>query len=110
MKNICVPISEDLVPRMKELKRFCKVNWSAIAKKCIEQYIKQRTAGSIYEEIKDKNKDFKSGFCFLIRAIDDFDLKTIEDIANNIIVDRSKNEKFNKGMRAAAKELLFRSI
>ena len=94
---------------MEELKRFCKVNWSAIVKNCIEQYIKQRTAGSIYKKIKGETKDFKSGFYFLMRSIDDFDLKTIEDIANNGISDYSKNEEFNKGATEAAKELLFRS-
>lgn len=109
MKNINVSISDDLIPRMEELKRFCKANWSEISKKCIEQYIKQRTAGSVYEKTKGKNKDFKSGFCFMIRSIDDSDLKTIEDIANNIIIDNSKNEEFNIGMREAAKELLSRS-
>jgi hypothetical protein len=109
MKNINVPISDDLISRMKELKIFCNANWSAISRGCIEQYMKRRAANSIYEEIKGKDKDFKSGFYFLIRSIDDFDLKTIEDIANNIIVDNDKNEEFNKGMIYAAKELLFRS-
>lgn len=109
MKNINVPISDDLVPRMEELKIFCNVNWSEISRECIGQYIKQRTSGFIYEKIKGKNKDFKSGFCFLIRSIDDFDLKSIEDIANNRIIDNGKNEEFNKGMREAANELLSRS-
>lgn len=110
MKNINVPISDDLIPRMKELKRFCNANWSAISRERIEQYMKQRMANSIFEKIKGKDKDFKSGFYSLIRSIDDFDLKTIEDIANNFtIVDNDKNEEFNKGMRYAAKELLLRS-
>jgi len=94
---------------MEELKRFCNVKWSEVARNCIEQYIKQRTTGSIEEKIKGKTKDFKSGFYFLIKSIDNLDLKTIEDIANNRISDNSKNEEFNEGMREAAKELLFRS-
>ena len=109
MKNINVIISDDLIPRMKELKKFCNVNWSAISRECIEQYMKQRAANSICEKIKGKDKDFISGFCFIIRSIDKFDLKTIEDIANNITVDNGKSEEFNKGMRYAAKELIFRS-
>lgn len=109
MKNINIPVSDDLIPRMEELKRFCNVNWSAIARDGIEQYIKQRNTDSVYIKIKRKTKDFRSGFFFIIKSIDDFDLKTIEDIADNKFSENSKNKEFNKGMREAAKELFFRS-
>lgn len=105
MKNINVSIPDDLASRMKEL----DVNWSKIARCCIRQYIKQRTAGPIKEKIKGEVEDFKDGFYFLIRSIDNFDLKTIEDIANGMIYDCNKSDEFNKGIIYAAKELLFRS-
>lgn len=82
-KNITVGISDELSVRMDEL---TEVNWSAVTRECIEQYIKQRTAGNlepIIAKVKQKRgEEFKTGYEFVIRNIDDLELPELEEIAH----------------------------
>lgn len=81
-KNITVGISDELSKRMDEL---TEVNWSAVTRECIEQYIKQRTAGDLEQiiaKIKQKRSvDFKKGYEFVIKNVDHFGLPELEEIA-----------------------------
>lgn len=81
-KNITVGISDELSARMDEL---TEVNWSAVTRECIEQYIKQRTSGDLEQiiaKIKQKRSiDFKNGYEFVIRNVDHFGLPELEEIA-----------------------------
>lgn len=82
-KNITVGISDELSKRMDELK---DVNWSAVARDCIEQYLRQRTAGnleSIIAKVKQKRgQEFKNGYEFVIKNVDYLELPELEEIAN----------------------------
>jgi predicted transcriptional regulator len=82
-KNITVGIPDELSKRMDEL---TDVNWSAVTRECIEQYIKQRTAGDlepIIAKVKQKRGDeFKKGYEFVIRNIDTLELPELEEIAH----------------------------
>jgi hypothetical protein len=82
-KNITVGISDELSGRMDEL---TEVNWSAVTRECIEQYIKQRTAGNlepIITKVKQKRgEEFKTGYEFVIRNIDNLELPELEEIAH----------------------------
>lgn len=89
-KNITVGIPDELAKRMDEL---TDVNWSAVTRECIEQYIKQRTAGnleSIIEKVKLKRShDFKNGYEFIIKNVDKIGLLEIEEI---VYPDEEKHE------------------
>ena len=75
-------MSDDLVTRMEQLK---DVNWSAVTRDCLEQYIKQRTADSLegaIEKIKAKrSNDFKQGYKFIISNVDHINVNALEEIA-----------------------------
>jgi hypothetical protein len=81
-KNITVGLSDEIVTRMEQLK---DVNWSAVTRDCIEQYIKQRTAGSLekaIEKVKAKrSNDFKNGYEFIVSNVDNINVNAIEEIA-----------------------------
>ncbi len=80
-KNITVGIPDELAKRMDEL---TEVNWSAVTRDCIEQYIKQRTAENlekIIAKVKQKrSNDFKNGYEFVIANIDILRLPELEEI------------------------------
>lgn len=82
-RNITVGISDELLKRMDELK---DVNWSAVTRDCIEQYIKQRTVGDlepIIAKVKQKRgEEFKKGYEFVIKNVNHFGLPELEEIAN----------------------------
>lgn len=82
-KNITVGIPDEISKRMDEL---TDVNWSAVTRECIEQYIKQRTAGDlepIIAKVKQKRgEEFKKGYEFVIRNIDNLELPELEEIAH----------------------------
>jgi len=82
-KNITVGIPDDLAKRMDEL---TEVNWSAVTRDCIEQYIKQRTAENlekIIAKVKQKrSNDFKKGYEFVIKNVDELELPELEEIAH----------------------------
>ncbi len=82
VKNITVGISDELSKRMDELK---DVNWSAVTRECIEQYIKQRTAGyldQIIGKVKQKRgEEFKKGYEFIIKNINLLGLSELTEIA-----------------------------
>ena len=82
-KNITVGISDELSKRMDEL---TEVNWSAVTRECIEQYIKQRTAGDLEQiiaKVKQKRgEEFKKGYEFIIRNVDNLELPELEEIAH----------------------------
>jgi hypothetical protein len=82
-KNITVGIPDELSKRMDEL---TEVNWSAVTRDCIEQYIKQRTAGNlepIIAKVKQKRgEEFKKGYEFIIKNVDDLELPELEEIAH----------------------------
>ncbi len=82
-KNITVGISDELSKRMDELK---DVNWSAVTRDCIEQYLRQRTAGDlepIIAKVKQKRgEEFKNGYEFVIKNVDDLKLPELEEMAN----------------------------
>lgn len=133
-KNITVGISDELSKRMDEL---TEVNWSAVTRECIEQYIKQRTAGDLEQiiaKIKQKRSDdFKNGYKFLLKNIEPIDLASLEELAHldqddeplyNAISQHIKeliyelepqalgikiSSDFIKGMQEAAKEILEKS-
>jgi Arc/MetJ-type ribon-helix-helix transcriptional regulator len=81
-KNITVGIPDELAKRMDEL---TEVNWSAVTRDCIEQYLKQRTAENlekIIAKVKQKrSNDFKKGYEFVLKNIDNFELPELEEIA-----------------------------
>ncbi len=81
-KNITVGLSDEIVTRMEQLK---DVNWSAVTRDCIEQYIKQRTAGSLekaIEKVKAKrSNDFKNGYEFIVSNVDNINVNALEEIA-----------------------------
>ena len=81
-KNITVGISDELSKRMDEL---TDVNWSAVTRECIEQYIKQRTAGDldqVIEKVKQKRgEEFKKGYEFIIKNINLLGLPELTEIA-----------------------------
>ena len=80
-KNITVGIPDDLAKRMDEL---TEVNWSAVTRDCIEQYIKQRTAENlekIIAKVKQKrSNDFKKGYEFIVTNIERLGLPELEEI------------------------------
>ncbi len=82
-KNITVGIPDELSKRMDEL---TEVNWSAVTRDCIEQYIKQRTAENlekIIAKVKQKrSNDFKKGYEFVIKNVDELELPELEEIAH----------------------------
>ena len=136
VKNITVGISNELSESME---LFNEVNWSAITRDCIEQYIKQRTSEGFENAIAQikskKSNEFKAGFEFLLRKIEKIDLGVLEYIAyfesrdpidqDNFydyleslrdelepgfdIMDIKISSDFRNGMRASAKEILKRS-
>ncbi len=61
------------------------VNWSAVTRECIEQYIKQRTSGDldqIIEKVKQKRgEEFKKGYEFIIKNINLLGLPELTEIA-----------------------------
>ena len=67
---------------MEQLK---DVNWSAVTRDCLEQYIKQRTAGSLegaIEKIKAKrSNEFKHGYKFIVSNVDHINVNALEEIA-----------------------------
>ncbi len=128
-RNITVGISDELIERMNTL---TDVNWSAVTRDCIEQYIKQRTSEGLeiaISKVRSKRSTvFASGFEFLIKNIDKFDISTLEKIvewqsADNADLVALIHElepgfealgikitlDFKNGMRSAARELLERS-
>lgn len=82
-KNITVGISDELSKRMDELK---DVNWSSVTRECIEQYLRQRTAGNlepIIAKVKQKRgEEFKNGYEFVLKNIDGLGLPKLEKIAS----------------------------
>ncbi|CAG0996689.1 hypothetical protein FLAV_02650 [Flavobacteriales bacterium] len=82
-KNITVGIPDELAKRMDELS---EVNWSAITRDCIEQYIKQRKADNleaIIAKVKEKRgQEFKKGYEFILKNIDGLELPGLEKIAS----------------------------
>lgn len=82
-KNITVGIPDELAKRMDELS---EVNWSAITRDCIEQYIKQRKADnleSIIAKVKEKRgQEFKKGYEFILKNIEGLELPGLEKIAS----------------------------
>lgn len=80
-KNITVGIPDELAKRMDEL---TEVNWSAVTRDCIEQYIKQRKAENlekIIEKVKQKRgNDFKKGYEFIVTNIERLGLPELEEI------------------------------
>ncbi|SNQ59418.1 conserved hypothetical protein [Candidatus Methanoperedens nitroreducens] len=81
-RNITVGISDELLKRMDEL---TDVNWSAVTRDCIEQYIKQRTVGNlepIIAKVKQKRgEEFKKGYEFVIKNVENLGLPELEEIA-----------------------------
>ncbi|NPE28189.1 hypothetical protein HNV12_09505 [Methanococcoides sp. SA1] len=133
VKNITVGISDELSNRMDEFK---EVNWSAITRVCIEQYIIQRSSNqfetAIAEVQSKKSLEFKKGFNFFLNNIKRIDLSDLEYIADfeptdpyeqddllthlieiareiNPTLEGPINTQFLYGMRSSAKEVLKRS-
>lgn len=81
-KNITVGIPDDLVQRMEQLK---DVNWSAVTRDCIEQYIKQRTAKGLEQSIAKikamRGLEFKNGYDLVIEHSEEMGLAALEEIA-----------------------------
>ncbi len=81
-RNITVGISDELFQRMEQFK---DVNWSAVTRDCIEQYIKQRTAKGLEQSISKikamRGHDFKTGYDFVIEHSEKIGLVALEEIA-----------------------------
>lgn len=136
VKNITVGISDELSAKMDEFK---EVNWSAITRICIENYIKQRSSDKLEAAIASvqskKGLEFKKGFDFFIDKIEIIDFNDLEYIANfeptdpeeyenflNYLIELADetepwmeekgikiNSQFISGMWSAAKEIIKRS-
>jgi len=136
VKNITVGISDELSAKMDEFK---EVNWSAITRICIENYIKQRSSNKFEAAIASiqskKSLEFKKGFDFFIDRIEIIDFNDLEYIATfeptdpdereiflnylsefaneieSLMEDRGIkiNSQFLSGMCSAAKEIIKRS-
>lgn len=82
-RNINVSVSDEFSGRMEELK---DVNWSAVTRECIEQYIKQRTAPGLEVLISkiraERGEEFKNGFEFVIEKGVALGLAALEEIAH----------------------------
>ena len=67
-RNITVGISDELIERMDTLN---EVNWSAVTRNCIENYIKQRSAEGLESAISKvrsmREKDFTNGYSYIVK-------------------------------------------
>lgn len=75
VRNITVGISDELIERMNTL---TDVNWSAVTRNCIENYIKQRSSEGLESAIlivrSMKEKGFADGYSYLVKNSDKFTL------------------------------------
>lgn len=84
-KNINVAVSDELSARMEQMK---DVNWSAVTRECIEQYIKQRTSGGLEVAISRikamRGGEFKEGYEFVIKNGESLGLAALEEIGHPV--------------------------
>lgn len=106
VKNITVGISEELSAKMDEFK---EVNWSAITRICIENYINKRSSNKIEAAVaaiqSKKSVEFKKGFDFFIERIEFMDYSDIEYIVDYEITDPYDQESFYMFLRNLANEV-----
>lgn len=105
-KNITIGISDELAKKMEE---FNEVNWSAVARACIEKYISQRHSDyfekAIAEVQSKKDIEFKKGFDFFLDRIEKIDFNDLEYIAGFEPTDPDDVECFDAYLRRLADEI-----
>ncbi|AFV22392.1 hypothetical protein Mpsy_0179 [Methanolobus psychrophilus R15] len=106
VKNITVGISEELSAKMDE---FREVNWSAVTRICIENYINQRSSNKLEAAVEavqsKKSLEFKKGFDFFINRIEKIDFSDLEYIANFEPTKPYEQEDFLDYLRRFADEI-----
>ncbi len=79
-RNITVGISDELIERMNTL---TDVNWSAVTRNCIENYIKQRSAEGLESAISIvrsmRDKDFANGYEYVLKNSKKFTLGGLQE-------------------------------
>lgn len=82
MTNLTIVLNEELAEKMKQ---FPDVNWSAVGRDCIEQYIKMRSAGSLEDAIaavkNRRGEDFNAGYRFIVDNIKGISNAALETLA-----------------------------
>lgn len=80
VRNITVGISDELVARMDTLN---EVNWSAVTRNCIENYIKLRSAEGLESAISTvrsmRDKDFANGYSYVVKNSEKFTLGGLQE-------------------------------
>lgn len=106
VKNITIGISDELAKKMEE---FNEVNWSAVARACIEKYITQRHSDyfekAIAEVQSKKDIEFKKGFDFFLHRIERIDFNDLEYIADFKPTDPDDIECFDAYLIRLANEI-----
>lgn len=106
VKNITVGISDELSAKMDEFK---EVNWSAITRICIENYINQRSSNKFEAAFASvqfkKSLEFKKGFDFFIDRIEVIDFNDLEYIVNFKPTDPYDHENFLDYLSEFANEI-----
>jgi transcription elongation factor GreA-like protein len=110
MKNINTTISDEIAEKME---KFPDVNWSAVTRNCIEQYIKQRTSEGLEEALskieKMKGREFKKGYEFVIQNSEAIGLAALEEI-NDPYHDPDADEDAHEHEKLLLDKILSRDI